>query len=80
MPYFRSIANRTVWLLHKYKARIKGLPICFREVQVKDDVTDNKFVTAFEGGCRNIIELRQQFKLCFLVILIAFLLGKILDE
>ena len=31
---------------------MKGLPICFSEVQVKNDVTDNNnkhFVTAFEG-------------------------------
>ena len=37
---------------------MKGLPICFSEVQVKNDVTDNNnkhFVTAFEGECRNII-------------------------
>ena len=45
MPFVRSIATHTVWLLHKYKAHIKGLPICFREVQVKNDVTDNTFVT-----------------------------------
>ena len=61
-----------VWLLHKYEAHIKGLPICFSEVQVKNDVTDNNnkhFVTAFEGECRNIIELRERLKLCFLIIL-----------
>ena len=55
---------------------MKGLPICFSEVQVKNDVTDNNnkhFVTAFEGECRNIIELREHLKLCFLIIL-----GKIL--
>ena len=60
-----------VWLLHKYEAHIKGLPICFSEVQVKNDVTDNNnkhFVTAFEGECRNIIELREHLKLCFLII------------
>ena len=54
---------------------IKGLPICFSEVQVKNDVTDNNnkhFVTAFEGECRNIIELREHLKLCFLVILFSF--------
>ena len=53
-----------VWLLHKYEAHMKGLPICFSEVQVKNDVTDNNnkhFVTAFE--CRNIIELREHLKL-----------------
>ena len=44
-PYFQSSAIRTVWLFHKYKAHIKGLPICFLEVQVKNDVTDNNFVT-----------------------------------
>ena len=46
--------------------------ICFSEVQVKNDVTDNNnkhFVTAFEGECRNIIELREHLKLCFLIIL-----------
>ena len=51
---------------------MKGLPICFSEVQVKNDVTDNNnkhFVTAFEGKCRNIIELREHLKLCFLIIL-----------
>ena len=51
---------------------MKGLPICFSEVQVKNDVTDNNnkhFVTAFEGECRNIIELREHLKLCFLIIL-----------
>ena len=51
---------------------MKGLPICFSEVQVKKDVTDNNnkhFVTAFEGECRNIIELREHLKLCFLIIL-----------
>ena len=74
MPYFRSIAIYAycVWLLHKYEARMKGLPICFSEVQVRNDVTDNNnkhFVTAFEGECRNIIELREHLKLCFLVIL-----------
>ena len=61
-----------VWLLHTYEANIKGLPICFSEVQVKNDVTDNNnkhFVTAFKGECRNIIELREHLKLCFLVIL-----------
>ena len=52
---------------------MKGLPICFSEVQVKNDVTDNNnkhFVTAFEGECRNIIELREHLKLCFLIILL----------
>ena len=56
----------------QYEAHIKGLPICFREVHVKNDFTDNNnkhFVTAFEGACRNIIELREHLKLCFLVIL-----------
>ena len=51
---------------------MKGLPICFSEVQVKNDVTDNNnkhVVTAFEGECRNIIELREHLKLCFLIIL-----------
>ena len=51
---------------------MNGLPICFSEVQVKNDVTDNNnkhFVTAFEGGWRNIIELREHLKLCFLIIL-----------
>ena len=68
-----------VWLLHKYEAHMKGLPICFSEVQVKNDVTDNNnkhFVTAFEGECRNIIELREHLKLCFLIILL-FLLQEI---
>ena len=54
---------------------MKGLPICFSEVQVKNDVTDNNnkhFVTAFEGECRNIIELREHLKLCFLIILPCF--------
>ena len=61
-----------MWLSQEYGAQIKGLPICFREVQVKNDFTDNNnkhFVTAFEGACRNIIELREHLKLCFLVIL-----------
>ena len=61
-----------MWLLHKYEAHMKGLPICFSEVQVKNDVTDNNnkhFVTAFEGECRYIIELREHLKLCFLIIL-----------
>ena len=71
MPYFRSIAicAYCVWLLHKHEAHMKGLPICFSE---KNDVTDNNnkhFVTAFEGECRNIIELREHLKLCFLIIL-----------
>ena len=60
-----------MWLSHEYEAHIKGLPICFREVQVKNYFTDNSnkhFVTAFEGECRN-IELREHLKLCFLVIL-----------
>ena len=51
---------------------MKGLPICFSKVQVKTDVTDNNnkhFVTAFEGDCRNMIELREHLKLCFLIIL-----------
>ena len=74
MSYFRSIDRYAycVWLLHKYEAHIKGLPICFSEVQVKNDVTDNNnkhFVTAFEGEGRNIIELREHLKLCFLIIL-----------
>ena len=63
-----------MWLLHKYEAHIKGLPICFSEAQVKNDVTDNNnkhFVTAFEGECRNIIELREHLKLCFLIILVV---------
>ena len=75
MPHFRSIDRYAycVWLLHKYEAHIKGLQICFSEVQVKNDVTDNNnkyFVTAFDGECRNIIELREHLKLCFLVILL----------
>ena len=45
LPYFRLIATRTAWLLHKYKAHIKGFPICFREVQVKNNFTDTKFIT-----------------------------------
>ena len=60
-----------MWLLHKYEAHNKGLPICFSEVQVKNDVTDNNnkhFVTAFEGECRIIIELHEHLKLCFLII------------
>ena len=64
-----------LWLLHKFEAHMKGLPICFSEVQVKNDVTDNNnkhFVTAFEGECRNIIELREHLKLCFLIILYHF--------
>ena len=74
MPYFRSMDRYAycVWLLHKYEAHIKGLPICFSDVQVKNDATDNKnkhFVTAFKGECRNIIELREHLKLCFLIIL-----------
>ena len=32
-------------LLNQYKAHIEGLYICCREVQVKNDVTDNTFVT-----------------------------------
>ena len=75
MPYFRSIATQyCVWLLHKYEVHMMGLPICFSEVQVKNDVTDNNnkhFVTAFEGECRNIIELREHLKLCFLIILLT---------
>ena len=66
-----------VWLLHKYEAHMKGLPICFSEVQVKNDVTDNNnkhLVTAFEGECRNIIELREHLKLCFLIILIMIII------
>ena len=31
-----------VWLSHEYEGHIKGLPICFREVQVKNDFADNK--------------------------------------
>ena len=53
---------------------MKGLPICFSEVQVQNDVTDNNnkhFATAFEGECRNIIELREHLKLCFLIILVV---------
>ena len=64
-----------MWLSHEYEAHIKGLPICFREVQVKNDLADNNnkhFVTAFEGACRNITELREHLKLCFLVILHVF--------
>ena len=59
---------------------MKGLPICFSEVQVKNDVTDNNnkhFVTAFEGECRNIIELREHLKLCFLIILLLLLFNNI---
>ena len=61
-----------MWLLHQYEAHIKGLPICFREVQVKNDFADSNnkhFMTAFGGACRNITELREHLKLCFLVIL-----------
>ena len=55
---------------------MKGLPICFSEVQVKNDVTDNNnvvttitnTVAAFEGECRNNIELHEHLKLCFLII------------
>ena len=71
-----------MWLLHKYEAHIKGLPICFSEVQVKNDVTDNNnkyFVTAFDGECRNIIELREHLKLCFLVILVSNITCRSLD-
>ena len=39
MPYFRSIATPTVWLLHKYKVYIMELQINFREEQVNIDVT-----------------------------------------
>ena len=45
MPYFRSIATHTVWLLHKYEAHVKGFQICFRDLQAKNDATDNNFVT-----------------------------------
>ena len=38
MPYCRSIATRTLRLLHKYKAHIKGREVCFRDVQVKNNV------------------------------------------
>ena len=38
MPHFWSIAMHTVCC---YCTNIKGLPICFREVQVKNDFTDN---------------------------------------
>ena len=44
----------------------------FQRSSSKNDVTDNNnkhFVTAFEGDCRTIIELRKHLKLCFLVIL-----------
>ena len=44
----------------------------FLRSKVKNDVTDNKirnFVTALEGECRNIIELREHLKLCFVVVL-----------
>ena len=54
-----------VWLLHKYEAHMKGLPICFSEVQVKNDVTDNNnkhFVTAFEGECRIYHRAARAFK------------------
>ena len=54
---------------------MKGLPICFSEVQVNNDVTDNNnkhFVTAFEGEYRNIIELREHLNLCFLIILYIY--------
>ena len=55
------------------------LPICFSEVKVKNDVTDNKhFETAFEGECRNIIELREHLKLCFLIILIVIIIFMII--
>ena len=60
--HFRAIAIRTVWLLHTY---IKLISRGFQDVQVKNHVTDNKFVilskfvTAFEGECRKIIELRN---------------------
>ena len=37
MPYFRSIV--TLW--HKYEAHIKGFPICFQDLQAKNDATDN---------------------------------------
>ena len=63
-----------MWLSHEYEAHIKGLQICFRKVEVKNDFTDNNnkhFVTAFEGECRNIIELREHLKLRFLVILVC---------
>ena len=74
MSYFRSMDRYAycVWLLHNYEAHIKGLPICFSDVQVKNDVTDNNnkhFVTAFKGECRNIIELREHLKLCFLIMM-----------
>ena len=80
MPYSRSIDRYAycVFLLHIYEAHIKGLPICFSEFQVKNDVTDNNnkhFVTAFEGECRHIIELREHLKLCFLVILCSLSSG-----
>ena len=67
--YFQSIVTRTVWLMHKYKAHIKGFPMCLRKVQDKNNIRDNKFVTTFEGECRIIIELREYLELCFLVIL-----------
>ena len=61
------------WLSHEYEAHIKGLPICYREVQVKNDFADNNnkhlIVTAIEGACRNITERCENLKLCFLFIL-----------
>ena len=44
MPYSRSIATHTMWLLHKYEAHIKVFPICFRDLHAKNDATDDKFV------------------------------------
>ena len=56
-----------MWLLHKYEADFKGLPICFSEVQVKNDVTDNNskhenFVTAFEKGMQKYHRAARAFK------------------
>ena len=47
MPYFRSIATNTLtFFFHKkYDAHIKGFPICFRDLQAKNEATDSKFVT-----------------------------------
>ena len=45
MTCFRSTATHTVWLLHKFEAHIKVFPICLRDLQAKNDATDNKFVT-----------------------------------
>ena len=58
MTILQQVEFVSILMLYFYYLLIlHRFPICFREVQLQamKDVTDNNFVTAFEGECRIIL-------------------------